>query len=194
MVAILAGVASFLVAFTFDFVSIKRLPFAKQAVVIIVVGLQAYAIFAACWDISRFWLPVYITVIAWILLPLWGLLLLYSLVLELPIADTYSRPGVGRNLVTKGTYALVRHPGVIWYILALVTLLIACRSKVLLIAVPVWAALDVLHVYVQDRFLFPRMFSDYLQYQKRTPMLFPTISSIKACIGTFGRQMQPPNT
>lgn len=184
MIAVLAGVASFLVAFTFDIFAIKSVRGVKPMVVFLVVALHAYAIYAACWGVSRFEVPGYVSLLGWATLPIWGLLLLYSLVLELPPGQTYARPGVGDRLVTTGTYALTRHPGVIWYILALGSLLLACHSRVLLVAVPIWAALDVLHVTVQDKFFFSRMFPEYKEYQKKTPMLIPTLGSISACIRT----------
>ncbi len=45
--------------------------------------------------------------------------------------------------------------------------------------------LDVLYVSVRDRFFFPRMFPDYPQYQRQTPMLIPTRESISACFSTL---------
>ena len=196
MIAVLAGVASFLVAFTFDIFAIKGVRGVKPVVVFLVVALHAYAIYAACWGVDRFEIPGYVSLIGWATLPIWSLLLLYSLALELPTGQTYTRPGVGNRLITTGTYALVRHPGVIWYILALGSLLLACRSPILLVAVPVWVALDVIHVTVQDKFFFPRMFPEYKEYQKSTPMLIPTPGSISACIRTVrarrrGEQKSP---
>jgi protein-S-isoprenylcysteine O-methyltransferase Ste14 len=184
LIAVLAGAASFLIAFTFDIFAIKGVRGIKPIVVFLVVDLHAYAIYAACWGVSRFEAPGYISLFGWATLPIWGLLLLYSLAIEIPPGQTYARPGIGNRLITTGTYALARHPGVIWYTLALVSLLLASRSRVLLVAIPVWVVLDVLHVTVQDKFFFPRMFSEYKEYQKKTPMLIPTLASISECIRT----------
>ena len=181
-IAVLAGVLAFLVAFSFDWVAMKRTPRAKLVVVFLVIGLHGYALYAALWGVSRFWLPTAVSVVGWVLLPIFAFLLLYSLVIELPSGKTYYRPGVADHLVTTGTYALTRHPGVMWYILALVSLLLATRSTVLLIAVPVWSLLDIIHVTVQDRFYFVKMFPGYRQYQQQTPMLIPTRQSLVACL------------
>jgi hypothetical protein len=52
------------------------------------------------------------------------------------------------------------------------------RSRLLLVATPVWLFMDVLYVWVQDRFFFWRMFPGYEQYKKKTPVLIPTPTSI----------------
>ncbi len=51
-------------------------------------------------------------------------------------------------------------------------------SRLLLIAVPVFIALDILLVTIQDRFIFGRMFDGYESYRRRTPMLLPNRRSL----------------
>ena len=184
MWAVIAGVFAFLIAYLFDWVSMRKIPGGKQVIALFVVGLHSYALVAAYWGVSRFSLPSAFSVLGWFLLPFSLLLLLYSLFLELPLAQTYSQAGVGQRLVTSGTYALVRHPWVLWYIIFLACLVIATRSIVLLYAVPIWVFMAVLHVVVQDRFFFPKVFSGYPHYQGQTPMLIPTRRSIAACLRT----------
>lgn len=157
MWAVIAGVFAFLIAYLFDWVSMRKIPGGKQVIALFVVGLHSYALVAAYWGVSRFSLPSAFSVLGWFLLPFSLLLLLYSLFLELPLAQTYSQAGVGQRLVTSGTYALVRHPWVLWYIIFLACLVIATRSKV---------------------------FSGYPHYQGQTPMLIPTRRSIAACLRT----------
>ena len=185
MWAVIAGVLGFLVAYLFDWVSLRRIPGGKQAIALSVVGLHSYALVAACWGVTRFSLPSAFSVLGWFLLPISLVLLLYSLFLELPYAKTYSQAGVGQRLVTSGTYALVRHPWVLWYVILLAFLIIATRSTVLLYAVPAWVFMAVMRVVVEDRFFFPKMFPDYPQYQQQTPMLIPTRSSIATCLRTL---------
>jgi protein-S-isoprenylcysteine O-methyltransferase Ste14 len=119
-------------------------------------------------------------------------LLIYSLFIEIPFKQTYTMSGVGDRLVKTGTYALTRHPGVLWLGLFLLALLAVSRSRLLLIAAPLWFALDLLLVWVQDRFYFPRMFPGYSQYRRETPMLIPTRSSIVRCIKTLHPAQQGP--
>jgi len=48
--------------------------------------------------------------------------------------------------------------------------------------------LDVLYVWVQERFFFHRQFAGYVQYQQETPMLIPTRASVGRCWRTVGRR------
>lgn len=105
-------------------------------------------------------------------------LLLLSLFFELPAVDAY---GAGRPaLVTSGTYALSRHPGVLWFFLLILGLVLAGASRPLLIALPFWTAADLLLVFLEDRFFFPRLFGQpYLRYRQEVPFLLPTPSSLR---------------
>ena len=106
-------------------------------------------------------------------------LLIYSLFIE--ISPTAS------ELTTTGTYALVRHPGVLWFALLLLSVFLLTGSRLLLIAVPVWVGMDILYIIVQERWFFPRMFgSAYTDYQRKVPMLIPTGTSIRECLRTVG--------
>jgi protein-S-isoprenylcysteine O-methyltransferase Ste14 len=185
IVAVLAGVLAFSVAFLFDWVSIRKIPYIKLAVVFSFLGLHGYALFAALWGADQFLLPAALSILGWVMLPVFAFLLVYSLAIELPSGKTYSQSGTPTALVTTGTYALSRHPGVIWYVLALGSLLLAIRSSVLLIAAPVWALLNIIYASVQDRFFFVKMFPEYQQYRQQTPMFIPTRKSIFACLRTL---------
>lgn len=133
-------------------------------------------------------MPAAVSWLGWSLLPIAMILLIYSWFFELPATKTYVQPGVGSQLVTTGTWALTRHPGVLWYIFGLVALLLATRSTVLLFCAPVWIAMDIIRVVMEDIYFFPRMFPDYAQYKRQTPMLIPTRRSIAACVKTIGRK------
>ena len=98
--------------------------------------------------------------------------------MEIPFRQTYAEGGVGDRLVTTGTYALCRPPGVLWFGLLLIALLLVSRAQFLLVAAPIWLLMDVLWVWVQDAYFFRHMFPDYRQYQKQTPLLIPTRESI----------------
>jgi len=175
------------VAYLWDWASIKKISGGKQGIALLVVAIHGYAIYAACWGVGvdRFALPAAVSWLGWSLLPIAAILLIYSWFIELPSAKTYVQPGVGSELVTTGTWALTRHPGVLWYALGLVALLLATRSTVLLFCAPVWIAMDIVHVVMEDVYFFPRMFPDYPQYKQQTPMLIPTRRSIAACLKTL---------
>jgi protein-S-isoprenylcysteine O-methyltransferase Ste14 len=179
------GVLGFLVAYLFDVVSLKRIPGAKQGVGIVVVALIGYATLMACFESERLALPIWLTWLGWAILSVSVPLLVYSLFINLPFRKTYVVSGVGDRLIRTGTYALVRHPGVSWYALLLVSLILVSRSKLLLIASPIWLAMDILHVIIQDKFFFGKMFKDYDDYRRGTPMLIPSRRSISACLRTL---------
>jgi len=179
------GVLGFLVAYLFDVVSLRRIPRAKQSVGIVVVALIGYATLMACLKSERLELPIWLTWLGWALLSVSVPLLAYSLFINLPFRKTYVVPGVGDRLIRTGTYALVRHPGVSWYALLLVSLILVSKSKLLLIASPIWLAMDILYVMIQDKFFFGKMFKDYDEYRRETPMLIPSRRSISACLRTL---------
>ena len=95
---------------------------------------------------------------------------------------------MGKKLVKTGTYALVRHPGVLWLGLLLSSLVLISRSRLLFIATPVWLLMDVLYVWRQDELFFGRMFPGYEACREETPMLIPTRQSILRCWRSLAKQ------
>jgi len=72
--------------------------------------------------------------------------------------------------VTTGTYALCRHPGVLWLTLFLAALAAATASRDLAVATPIWIAADVIHVVRQEkRYLIPLFGAQYVAYQTQSP-------------------------
>jgi protein-S-isoprenylcysteine O-methyltransferase Ste14 len=180
MVYILLGCLAFFIAFFFDLVAIKGISHLKQVVGLVFVLLFGFALFMVCLKGNRFLLPDWLSWVGWPLLALSGALLVYSIFLEIPFKQTYATTGVGDKLVKTGTYALTRHPGVLWFGLSLLALLAISRSKLLLIAAPLWFLLDVVWVWIQERFFFSHMFPGY-----ETPMLIPTRESTIRCLRTL---------
>lgn len=125
----------------------------------------------------------------WMLLPLAGsLLFLYLLVHALFFAlpsDTYQDSGERKQLVSTGVYALCRHPGILWFAALYLCLWLAFGSRLLLAGAVMYALLNLLYAYLQDRWVFPRQFEDYERYQKETPFLLPSKKSLSACIKTW---------
>lgn len=101
------------------------------------------------------------------------LLLFYALFIALPFTKTYLDLNRQYVLVNTGMYALCRHPGVIWFIFFYLFLFLTSGKMMLLWAGLIWTIMDIIHVYVQDRWLFPKTIKDYAQYQKTTPFLIP---------------------
>lgn len=108
------------------------------------------------------------------------LLLLRSLVLELRTGRRgEGKAGTGgaegpKALVSDGSYALCRHPGVLEYLGFHLGLCGLADSRGLLLALPFWAAAEIGAVFIEDRLIFPRLFGEaYLDYQRRVPFLIP---------------------
>jgi protein-S-isoprenylcysteine O-methyltransferase Ste14 len=177
--------AGFMTAYLFDIVSIKRIPRLKGLIWLVAASLVIYSAWMVCLDSFKFSLPAWAGIFGWVLLPTFIFCFIYSLFINLPFRKTYVKTGVGSQLIRTGTYALVRHPGVLWYGVILIALILISKSQLLLIAAPVWFAMDVIHVTIQDKFLFGKMFPEYKDYRKETPMLIPNRKSIAAFLKTF---------
>lgn len=185
---ILFGVLGFGLVFLFDWLSLRRLPLLKPLTWVVALALVVYAVVKLSLEAPKLSLPTFTIPLGFCLLIVSTCLLVYSLFIEIPFVATYVSVGTTK-LVTSGTYALVRHPWVIWLSLAFVSLFLIFPSTTLLLATLAWLGLNILHVCVQDRFLFPKMFPDYVDYQRRVPFLIPNRASLKACLRTLGKKV-----
>jgi protein-S-isoprenylcysteine O-methyltransferase Ste14 len=185
---ILLGCLAFVIAYFYDLAALKNIAYLKQAIGLTFTSLFGVSVPMVCLRAERLLLPSWLSWLGWPLLVLAALLLTYSIFLEIPFKQTYATDGVGEKLVKTGTYALVRHPGVLWFGLLLLALIAISRSRLLLIAAPVWFLMDVLYVWIQERFYFGKMFPGYEQYKQETPMLIPTRKSIIRCAKTMGKE------
>mgnify|MGYP005863191339 CR=1 FL=1 len=189
---VLLGALAFALAFAFDWVSWLRIQYLKP-----VLGVASGATFLAAlaWTLAtpgRYDWPAWTGYVGWPLLLVFAALLIYSLLVEIPFAATYARQGVSDILVTTGTYALVRHPGVIWFGAAVLGCILISRGRLMLVAGATWFCLDVAYAWLQERLLFPRMFAGYGAYQKTTPMLIPSWRSLVSCWRTLRSPHRPP--
>ena len=97
------------------------------------------------------------------------LLLVYSVLIEIPLKAKAGR------LITGGTYGLSRHPGLLWFILLHLALNASYRDWNFLLISAVMILLDLLLVLAEDIYLFPRMFKEYAEYKRRVPFLIPRL-------------------
>lgn len=185
VIYVIVGVISFLVAYAYDWLSLKNIPFIKQMAGLLAIILNVYATVMVCISPAKFDVPVYILVPGACLLAVSLSLLIYSLFIEIPFRSTYLQKEVSSKLVTTGTYALTRHPGVLWLALVYISLAMIFPSATLFIAVVIWLIMDIIYVVLQDRIFFVRMFPEYDSYRHRTPFLIPTRQSISACFKTI---------
>lgn len=111
------------------------------------------------------------------------LMLFYTLFVALPYGETYFKVS-RQTTVDRGMYALCRHPGVVWFLLFYLFLWLASGKTMMMWAGTVWTAMDIIHVYVEDRWFFPKIHIGYDQYKIEVPFLIPNLSSIKKYIAT----------
>ena len=119
-----------------------------------------------------------------ILFGAFGLMFLFFLVYSV-IFEVRLNRGKENPLVTSGTYALSRHPGVLWLFFYYVFGSLFFANIDILIAGIVWSLINVVYVVIQEKVIFNKIFSDYEIYKESTPMLLPTVSSIKKCLDTL---------
>ena len=111
-------------------------------------------------------------------------LLIYTLFFALPFEETYVAQEAHKTY-DKKMYALCRHPGVLWFAGFYVCLWLAFGTKPLLVMAIWFSLLNFCYVVLQDLYTFPKVFSDYGDYQKRVPFLIPNGKSMKRCMDTF---------
>ncbi|MDP3879739.1 MAG: methyltransferase [Dehalococcoidales bacterium] len=190
MIYIAIGCLGFLLLHIFDIVSWKKLAGLKPFIWFSGSGLLVYAMVMAWLRSDEMALPLWTVRIGWALLAVSCLLLIYSLFINLPFRKTYIAAGVSDRLVTTGLYAMVRHPGVHWFTLAMFSLVLVSRSRLLLIAAPIFILMDIALTIWQDKFLFGRMFEEYDKYRRETPMLIPNRRSLNAFVNSLKQQFR----
>lgn len=108
------------------------------------------------------------------------LLLIYSVFIEVG-RKTYEVNNE-HNLVTSGTYALTRHPGVLWMLLLYIFGAIFFQNLLAIYAALIWTFVNIIYVTIQERFIFHKIFDNYDKYRKTTPMILPNFESIEKFI------------
>ncbi len=185
MLYIALGSLSFVFLFLFDVYTVRKDGIKKKIFGALGLGLLIYSATMTTVSSTRLVFSTPVRIIAAIGWLLSMLLLVYSLFLELPFVNTYGRREHSNRLVDTGTYALCRHPGVLWFGFAFFFFFLLTGARLIAFAGIIWTALDVLHVYIQEKLFFKRMFPDYELYIKHTPMLIPTLGSIRKCLSTI---------
>ena len=175
---LIIGISGFLFLHIVDFVSLKKIPLLKPLIWVIGAGFWFYSLIKLCIDRNKLPLPVGVTVFGWILLIISVSIFIYALFINLPFRKTYVDTGVGDKLIKTGLYSLARHPGAIWFILFMLSLVLVSSSSLMAIAAPIFMVMNTILVIIQDKYFFTRMFSGYAQYQQETPMLVPNKQSI----------------
>lgn len=180
---ILVGLGGYVLLLIYDLATLAHWP-GRTAWAAAGYGLHAVAILAAALGQKKLPLPPAGAWFGWPLFAVGATWLLYSVFFFAPLACTYQAKE-GPALTTEGPYAFSRHPGALGHAALLGGLILATRSVLLWRAAWWWIPGNLLYIYVQDRWLFPRLFPGYLAYRRTTPMLLPNRDSLRRFRATW---------
>lgn len=99
--------------------------------------------------------------------------------------ERLAAPAGKQPLACRGMYALCRHPGVLWLGAFYGFMALAWLRWAWLLAFLLFTCGDTLYVFYQDRYIFPHTIDRYANYQKATPFLIPTASSLKEAFASL---------
>lgn len=114
-----------------------------------------------------------------------GVLMIWALFFSFPPKQAYVETSAGREAYTGGMYALCRHPGVIWFCLMYGCLIPGAGFPA--VHALVYCILNIMLAWIEDRFIFPEVFSNYPEYKRHTPFLIPTRKSVGSWINSFDK-------
>lgn len=98
--------------------------------------------------------------------------LIYALFFALPFDDTYRKEAAGGRVCRSGLYGYCRHPGILAFFFCFLFLGLAAGERQLAAGM-FYSGLNLLYAWYQDRIIFTREFSDYGEYRRDVPFLFP---------------------
>lgn len=183
MLYLLLGSLSFILFILYDINSTKKMYKFVQAFFFLGCFLLVYATGQLLLSSeSSFSLHFLLRIISGLLMLSCALLLIYTLFFALPFKSTYVDQAKGRKVFDQGVYALCRHPGVLWLAGLYFFLWLFTGRHLILLGGLCFSGLNIVYVWLQDRYIFPKHFVDYAAYQKNTPFLLPNLRSINKCI------------
>lgn len=103
------------------------------------------------------------------------LLLIYSVLIEIPLALKREVQTKGRRVVATGFYGLVRHPGFIWFSLLWASIDFLYQNHLVTAVGIGLVVIDFALVLMEDLVFFPRIFPEYDEYKKQVPFLIPRL-------------------
>jgi len=180
------GCLAFIFLYIFDFnkvIFIHRICYACFAAGVALLVVATMGILLG--DVECFRVPYSLRVLFGMLSTGSLIIMIYSLFFALPFAKTYIKIEKKNKVIDTGIYALCRHPGVIGFFFFYLFLWLASGNMLIMWAGLIWTAMDVIHVYLQDRWFFPKTLNDYNAYKRKVPFLIPTRNSFKQCIATL---------
>ena len=100
--------------------------------------------------------------------------LIYILFIEIPLSPQF-RKTKKREVISHGSYSIVRHPGFYPFLFLLISLSLITGNRVFIINAVYLVFLDFLLILIEDLIIFPRIFSNYRDYKKKVSFLLPKI-------------------
>jgi protein-S-isoprenylcysteine O-methyltransferase Ste14 len=111
-----------------------------------------------------------------------GVLIIFSALVEIPLASA-SRHRADEwwcEVYHGGTYALCRHPAILWMVIYLAGLVMASNQAGAVFLAIWWFILEMVVITVQDLYVFPSLFRGYTEYRRTTPFVIPNLSSLRS--------------
>lgn len=99
-------------------------------------------------------------------------LLLWSVFFELALAGKKGKIKPGEPY-SGGSYALCRHPGFWWFCILALSIGGLRGFSENFFTISLMIGFDLLLIFIQDRYTFPKVFHGYDDYKKKVPFLFP---------------------
>lgn len=179
------GCIGFLFLYIFDYNKVKRIHEVFNSFFIIGISIIGYASLSLfIMSTQAFSLGFWLTGTFYVLSVVSALFMFYALFGALPFKSTYVI-GKSNQTVDTGMYALCRHPGVWGFFFMYFFMYLARGDIMILYACILWTFMDIIHVWIQDVYFFPKTLSGYLTYQETTPFLLFNKQSLKRCMTTF---------
>lgn len=113
------------------------------------------------------------------------MLLIYILFYAIPFDDSYVSQFNLREAYTDKIYALTRHPGILPFSAMYGLMMFLFNSEEIIIYSLAMIIMNLLYVYIQDRYIFTKLFTNYNDYKASTPFVIPNFRSFKAMIASY---------
>ena len=182
MLYIIIGVFGFISLLIFDFLSLKNHIFLKYFFAFLGMSLIVFSTVSLVGYNNDLVINSFVRGLSLLFAVSFMALLIYSVFIEVG-GNTYQKIAEPR-LVTNGTYSLVRHPGVIWLFLAYLFLALYNQNSYIILSAVIWTVVNTVYVIAQEKFILCKLFPNYNEYVKTTPMVIPNIYSLKKFITT----------
>jgi len=122
--------------------------------------------------------PFFVQALFLVLTAISGILLIWTTFIEIPrgVARYHIRPS---HVYDKGSYGKCRHPGFWWFLFLTLWLTLWTNTMSALVCFLISNSMNLLLIFVQDKYTFPLQFSGYRHYAIYVPFLIPRSLSLR---------------